>query len=261
MKEYIKYIKGKNLSTNTITAYENTLNLFKREYKNFTKKNIVSFIYEESKKPSTLILRRNILLNYYKYIKHIDYDWIKDLKLPSQVEVLRDILSKSDVLKIANSHYGSSEKYIERNKMLILFLYFTGLRASEVSNLKWNHIDGNRINTYGKGRKHRIVFIKEELLNWNNKWQSEYIFCNMKGKQLTTKRISIIVKQMTKRTTIKKEVTPHTFRRSYCTNFIKAGGNIKIVSKLMGHSKIETTARYMHFTEKDMANEYKRLIK
>ncbi len=259
MKEYINHLKDECLSYNTTQAYTMNINLFFCHYDKLNKENIVSFL-QENKEPSTLALRKASLFRYLTYINSDLIEWCKKVKLPSNVPILRDVLTKKEVYKISENSFGRNLKYKLRNKYIILFLYYSGVRVTELISIKGKDINNLTISIKGKGLRIRKVFITKELSQWRNVFGGEYLFSDSQGRKLTSKQINLIIGEMTRRSSITKYVTPHTLRRSFCTNLIKSGANIKMVSTLMGHRKIETTARYMHFTEKDILREYRRHI-
>lgn len=259
INKFLLDLKRRNLSKNTIMTYKmNLLMFFRTEEENISK--IKRFILENNK-PATALLKKNVLIEYYKFLKKRDkVETIKRIKTPPISDLYRVIVSKVEVQKIIDVNFGKNEDLKTRNRSIISLLYLTGIRISELANIKKTDINGNSIFIKGKGQKERIVFFSNEWIEFKNPYSKIYLFSDEHGKKLSEKRLESIVKEMVSRTTLKKKITPHTFRRSFCTNMVKKGANLKIVSKIMGHSKIETTARYLHFTEKDMFREYSKFI-
>lgn len=139
-----------------------------------------------------------------------------------------------------------------RDRAIILFLYATGVRVSELLTIKKNDIDENWVKViYAKGSKQRIVPIAsiaiDALNDYLNKLEkkSDYLFLNYKGTPLS--RISVF--KITKKY---YNVSPHTFRHSYATSLILGGADLMVVSELLGHSNIETTQIYTHIQQKHL---------
>ncbi len=139
-----------------------------------------------------------------------------------------------------------------RDRAIILFLYATGVRVSELLTIKKNDIDENWVKViYAKGSKQRIIPIAaiaiDALNDYLNKLEkkSDYLFLNYKGTPLS--RISVF--KITKKY---YNVSPHTFRHSYATSLILGGADLMVVSELLGHSNIETTQIYTHIQQKHL---------
>ncbi len=140
----------------------------------------------------------------------------------------------------------------KRDYSIILFLYATGVRVSELISIKKNDIDENWLKViYAKGSKQRVVPIAqiaidalEDYLN-SRKIKSEFLFLNYLGKPIS--RISIF--KVTKKYF---DQSPHTFRHSYATSLILGGADLMVVSELLGHSNIETTQIYTHIEQQHL---------
>jgi len=139
-----------------------------------------------------------------------------------------------------------------RDYSIILFLYATGVRVSELIQIKKNDIEGTLIKVlYAKGAKQRIVPIAKVALNALYKYlntrkiKSNYLFINYKGDPIS--RISIY--KITKKYF---NVSPHVFRHSYATSLILGGADLMVVSELLGHANIETTQIYTHIQQQHL---------
>ncbi len=190
---------------------------------------------------NTINLAISAILFYYKKIMHRKF-FIPRLKKDKK---LYPVLSKQEIRQILDIIKN------KKHKLLIQALYSTGLRVSEIAKLKITDIDMERNVGYvrlGKGKKDRLFTLSntfvESLQQYLKKHNSEYIFSTVKGRY-STRTIEIICKRYAKSAKIKKNVTPHTFRRSFATHLIEAGYSLLIVQKLLGHSDIKTTQSYI----------------
>lgn len=261
MYKLLTKVESKNLSKNTYLTYKNTLDIFYSKYKKINFENIYQFLTIDNKemKPSTLHLRKIILMKELELCRKKDVISTAEIKLPPIVEEYKDVLTIEEIKYISSFSHNTNQKLEYRNKNIILTLYFLGLRCNEICNVKIrdiNHKD-QTIVINGKGKKKRVLFIHKQLLPYIKIVTNQtYLFENFKNKKLTPRTINKIVSDIVVKSKINKKITPHSLRRSFCTNLIKNGANIKIVSMLMGHSKIETTARYLHFTKEEIYKEY-----
>lgn len=160
------------------------------------------------------------------------------------------ILTESEVLRIID--HASSK----RNHILILFVYATGARVSEVSALKWRDIkkigDRAQVTIYGKGDKTRIVTFSpgvwQELKSLRgDSGVNDAVFASRKGKgHLDTSQINRIVGTAAKKAGLKGKVSPHWLRHSHASHFLQRGGNIVLLQRTLGHSSLDTTTGYIH---------------
>ena len=141
-----------------------------------------------------------------------------------------------------------------RDYAMILFLYASGARVSELINIKVDDIQDNWVKIlYAKGSKQRIVPIAPKALKSIQQYldtrekQSEYLFINYLGKQISRISVFKICKKYF-------NVSPHTFRHSFATSLILGGADLMVVSELLGHSNIQTTQIYTHIEQQNLAN-------
>jgi len=174
---------------------------------------------------------------------------------------LPDILTDQEakrLIEIPNKRYYTGL----RNKALITLMVNTGLRVSEVTNLKTNHVDLNSRSlkvVNGKGHKDRNLIIPEhtaELLKqWNKKRsQGEYLFNTKEGKQLKVRYLQAMIKRYSIRAKIDKNIYPHSLRHTFATNFYRQTKDIETLRKLLGHSDISTTQIYITLANIDVVN-------
>jgi integrase/recombinase XerD len=175
-------------------------------------------------------------------------------KLPPVREKLRlpVVLSKEEVKKMIE------ETDNMKHKLIIMFLYYAGLRLDEVRNLKWQDIDFDRgvihLKT-AKGGRERVVFLHRKLVDALKIYgvkKEDLVFIPRGGGRYSKRTIQQVVKAASKKAGIKKNVTPHTLRHSFATHLLEAGVDIRYIQELLGHKNLTTTQIYTHIATKDI---------
>ena len=176
---------------------------------------------------------------------------------------LPDILTDEEarrLIDIPNKRYYTGL----RNKAMITLMVNTGLRVSEVANLKTNNIDLNRRSlkvVNGKGHKDRNLIIPEKTAELLKQWTKKraggiqhYLFNTKDGKQLQVRYIQAMIKRYSVRARIDKNIYPHSLRHTFATNFYRQTKDIETLRKLLGHSDISTTQIYVTLANIDVEN-------
>lgn len=152
-----------------------------------------------------------------------------------------------------------------RAKFIISFFYSSGVRLSEFLQLDAHQIRDRQFSVVGKGGKARLCFIDERTENLMGEYLETRVDNNpaLLISYKTNDRMSItvlrfIVKNTARRAGITKPVTPHTLRHSFATNFLRNNGNMRYLSKMMGHSSLQTTAHYTHVIDNDLREQYEK---
>lgn len=257
----------KNYSENTINSYKRDL----EQFYNFVKESIDTITYNEIKNYLKYMndtghnersISRSIsaLKSFYKFLIINNYAKINPLENITTLKLskkLPNVLSISDVDTLLNIKI--SDNYSIRNKAMLELMYSSGLRVSELINLKTYDIDtlDNIVRTMGKGSKERIIPIGEiandALINYLNirytflkKDVNDYLFLNNHGKQMTRQGFFKIIKKIANDKNITKNISPHTLRHSFATHMINNGADLRTIQELLGHSDISTTQIYTH---------------
>jgi integrase/recombinase XerD len=173
---------------------------------------------------------------------------------------LPDTLSFSEIEQIIGQIDLSTPEGT-RNKAILETLYSCGLRVSELVNLKLSqlYLDVGFIRVVGKGNKERLVPIGSDATKFINIYRSnvrvhqmiqpgeeDILFLNKRGHRLTRVMIFLIIKDLVKKTGIKKTISPHTFRHSFATHLVEGGADLRAVQEMLGHESITTTEIYTH---------------
>lgn len=189
---------------------------------------------------------------------------------PKKAQGLPDVLTEAQV-NLLLSMPNVSKKLGVRDRAILETLYATGLRVSELVNLKLVdlHLSMNLIQTIGKGDRERIIPISDVAIDWLNQYlkttrvallrkraNTAFVFLNAHGRQLTRQAIWQMIKKYVNQAGIKTHVTPHTLRHSFATHLLENGADLRIVQELLGHADISTTQIYTHISHKHLREVY-----
>jgi integrase/recombinase XerD len=285
LNEYLATLKfEKNLSDNSIESYKNDIMkflAFEEEKKvedvaNITSEDVSDYFYQLRKSGlaySTTARNMSALKGFFKYLDSQNYltkDPTSNLLPMKSERKLPDVLSVAEVEKILNQP-DLFDKFGLRDRAILELLYSSGLRVSELINLKLSDLffDEEVIRVFGKGSKQRIVPIGSSAKRWIEKYLLEsrtllekksksgnFIFLNSRGGKLSRMTIWNIVQKNVKSAKVEKEVHPHTFRHSFATHLLEGGADLRAVQEMLGHSDISTTQIYTHIDQDYIKQEY-----
>lgn len=280
INDFQKYLLiDKKYSDNTIKAYINDLNIFINyldnkhlKYNNLTKDNIRDYIkYISNKSDRTVAHNISTLRSFYKYLlinNYITSNPLEYIVLPKLDKKLPKVLSIEEVDKLLDIKL--TDNYSYRNKAMLELMYATGLRVSELVNLKVSDIslDQCLVRTMGKGSKERIIpfgdialeyleiYINQYRDTFFKKQISDYLFLNNHGKQMTRQGFFKILQKETKFKGINKEFSPHTLRHSFATHLLSGGADLRSIQEMLGHSNLSTTQIYTHISREELKENY-----
>ena len=280
--EFLKYIDvERNYSDNTIINYKKDL----EEYETYLKENnknikdtdykfirsYLTYMFDKKYEKKTVSRHISTLRSYYKYlyeekkIKKNPMELISnpklDKKLPNflyydELEILLNIPDKSTTLGL-------------RDALILELLYSTGIRVSELINIKMKDINrsNKKILIMGKGSKERYVLYGDVLSNLLDIYidesrsklnkNSEYLILNKNGNGITDRGIRLIISKILKQGSLDFHVSPHTLRHTFATHMLENGADLKSVQELLGHENLSTTQVYTHVTNERLRNVYK----
>ena len=287
IKDYKSYLKiERGLSLNSIMSYENDIislknyildNKIKESPIECTPDTLNSFIYNSSKKNSPRSQARKIsgLKSFFKFLVFEGYlksSPMSNIESPKLGRKLPDILNVEEISQMINS-INIKEKFGQRNKTIIEILYGTGIRVSELIELKISNIffKENLIRVLGKGDKERFVPIglkaKKSIIDYinnNRKYQkieessNDILILSKYGKKITRHMIFTLIKNISKKSGITKKISPHTFRHSFASHLLKNGADLRTIQLILGHENITTTEIYTHLDSKHLLNVMKK---
>lgn len=278
--DYIDYLKyERNLSPETISKYKYNLIVFEKYMLNkninlfdVTQYNIIDFLtnYFKNKGVSSKTNSITSINNFYIYLikdKRIDINPCENIDRPKLKKKLPDVLTVNEVDKLLDIPLHTKEDY--RDKAILEVLYATGIRISELTNLKINDVDFTNkvVRVFGKGSKERIVPINKYALKYLGMYLdirgsflkgklTDYIFLNSKGEAISRESFGLELNKIVKKQGLNKRVTPHMLRHSFATHMLNQGADLRSIQELLGHSDISTTTIYTHVSNEKVKNDY-----
>lgn len=214
------------------------------------------------------------LKSFYAWMylqKKVDSDPFEYVHSPKATHALPDFFSEKEIDSLLTANEKRTDKLKDRDQALLMLMFASGLRASEVVNLTFNQVDfDNRImKVSGKGNKDRLVpftnSAKESMLNYINglrkdllKEDTKYIFLNSKGNKMTVRGLEYILDEIEAKTGLYGKIHPHMLRHSFATKMLNRGADLRTIQELLGHSSIETTSIYTHVAYENMKETYEK---
>jgi len=265
----------RSLSTNSIEAYTRDVQkLADYAGTEFPSKSPLELELEHLRKFVTTLAKLEIspysqariisgIKAFYRFLMYEDRiteDPAQLLEAPKLGRKLPDTLSYEEIeTLLAAIPLGESEGH--RNRAMLEMLYSSGLRVSELVELKKSQIfaEVGFLKVVGKGNKERLVPVGRAALHYLKlyeehvrsqqvpaKGQEEFVFLNRRGQKLTRVMVFLIIKKTAEKAGIQKNISPHTFRHSFATHLIEGGADLRAVQEMLGHESITTTEIYTH---------------
>ena len=255
--KYLEYMENNKIKT--------ALNI---EYQDIT--NYLKYLDNNNYETSSIIRKIVSIKLFHKYLSE-EYK-IKDVSSkiinPKLRRKLPNILTIEEVDNLLDIKLNTPFDY--RNKAMLELMYSSGLRVSELVDLKLNNIDldNGYVRCLGKGKKERIIPIGEIAIEYLKKYINEYrnsmkkgyytenVFLNNHGKNITRQGFFLIIKNIAKEKNINKNITPHMLRHSFATHLLNNGANLRTIQEMLGHSSITTTQIYTNVSNDIIKENY-----
>jgi len=186
------------------------------------------------------------------YEKVLHESWKEELPLAQKNHLLPQILNREEIQQLFKITLNL------KHRLVLMLLYYSGMRLQEILNLKWNDFDFSRNTIHlkvAKGSKERVIFLHEKLKDFLTQFglSSEgLVFRSNREKKYDSRTIQMIVRSAARKAGITKRVTPHTLRHSFATHLLEAGADIRSIQQLLGHKDLKTTQIYTHVANKDL---------
>jgi integrase/recombinase XerD len=276
LKDYENYLSlERALSINSIEAYKRDVVLLQQfitlkgydlmpaEVKPFVIEQLLVWVGELGLAVASQARILSGLKGFYKFLfieSYISVDPTHLLEGPKMIRHLPDTLSLEEIEAILKQ-IDLSTLLGGRNRAIVELLYASGMRVSELINLKISclFLEIGYVRVIGKGDKERLIPVSEDAIRFLQlylahirphlpfkKGHEDIVFLNRRGAGLTRVMIFLIVQELAKQAGIEKAVSPHTFRHSFATHLLEGGADLMVVKDLLGHESITTTELYTH---------------
>ena len=280
IKEYFlkSILDQKNYSKKTIENYNRDLNKFFKflndykikDIKKITKETVrLYFLKQKNNNISNRTLGRyySSLNSFFLYSIEHEYIGVNPLKFidyPKYTKKIPEYIYDYQLEKLLNEKTSENVEIELRNKLIIHLLLDTGVRVSELVNIKVRDIDVEEriIKVFGKGSKERFVFFtsktKELLINYfikrKEKAITDNLLINYKGEKLTERSVQKIIKLVGEK--IGLDIHPHLLRHTFATDLLNKGADIRMIQELLGHENLDTTQIYTHVSNSRVKEVY-----
>jgi integrase/recombinase XerD len=262
----------KGLSQNTVQSYKNDISSFAAWVEKYpdiplaktTKSNInqyIAHLFKSGLKSSSVNRKISTIKSFFIFLlkkKHILLSPVEDIDMVRQEKYLPVSMSEKEVELLLKS--PSLDSFIgRRDRAMIEMLYATGMRISELINLKITDVDCNRLvaKVMGKGSKERLIPYGEIAADHLNMYlqdrkdiNSNEIFLSNRGKKITRGAFWNRIKLYLRKENLKESISPHTLRHAFATHLLNRGADLRSVQILLGHSDLSTTQIYTHIAKK-----------
>lgn len=285
--EYLTYLKiERGLSKNSIQSYERDLNQYllyltqtQKKLEEVERFDILNFLAgqkDKGKSDNSIVRMVSSLRKFHQYLKQekvTSDDPMLLVETPKRQKTLPKVLSLAQVEALLEVPDLNTDVGI-RDKAMLELMYATGMRISEIINLKLDdlRLDLSLVQTKGKGDKERIIPLGSQAINSLNDYLSlvrsrleaknssvvDEVFLNFRGGALSRQGVWKNIKKYVMKAGGSPEVTPHTLRHSFATHLLENGADLRIVQELLGHSDISTTQIYTHITKHRLKKIYKK---
>ena len=281
LTEYFHYLKSKSLSENTIKNYfrdlieyfnylnQNNLSAFKSIKPEHIRK-MLSFLIDKGFSKLSISRKISAIKSYITFLEKFNYssdNYSELITIPKKTRILPKVMTEKEINQLIK-HVEVNTKKNLRDDALIELLYSTGLRVSEIANLKIGDInfEKSEIKILGKGNKQRVVIFnnksKEKIIKYlkNDKrlisLNTGALFQNKFKQSLSPRSIQRLLKKYLNFSGINSKYSTHTLRHTFATHLLEGGADIKVIQQLLGHSSPETTKIYTHLSSPALKNVY-----
>ncbi|MBW2030512.1 MAG: site-specific tyrosine recombinase XerD [Deltaproteobacteria bacterium] len=280
---FIRYLRvERGLSENTVISYNRDLVKFSQYLEErglspleVSQDDVTDYISGISASLSARTVARNLssikmFFRFLVYDRQMKANPARLLGTPRIPRNLPEVLSRDEV-DLLLSQPDCSRPIGQRDKAMLELLYATGLRVSELVDMKFNNmnLDAGFVRTVGKGAKERLVPIGQKAIEalrsyleegrkTLSKGSSPYLFLSLRGTPMTRQGFWKIIRQYGAKGGLKKNITPHGLRHSFATHLLEGGADLRSVQVMLGHADISTTQIYTHVTRERLREVHER---
>ena len=267
---WVSYLEDLQAFFNYFSDKKDTSDLLETDLYEFLK-----FELSLGKSVSTALRRLSSTRSFYLFLKKEGYFTgnIPDIETPKKPKHLPNCLSEEEIDKLLETPDLTSPSGI-RDRAMLETMYSSGLRVSELLNLKRGQVNLNKciITVFGKGAKERKVPIAEYAVEYIKKYinevrnksefkKSDYLFLNKSGNPLSRVYFFKKVREYAELAGIEMTISPHTLRHSFATHLLNHGAQLRMVQGMLGHTNIATTQIYTHVSSEKLKSDYDKIMK
>ncbi len=267
---WVSYLEDLQAFFNYFSDKKDTSDLLETDLYEFLK-----FELSLGKSVSTALRRLSSTRSFYLFLKKEGYfiGNIPDIETPKKPKHLPNCLSEEEIDKLLEAPDLTSPSGI-RDRAMLETMYSSGLRVSELLNLKRGQVNLNKciITVFGKGAKERKVPIAEYAVEYIKKYinevrnksefkKSDYLFLNKSGNPLSRVYFFKKVREYAELAGIEMTISPHTLRHSFATHLLNHGAQLRMVQGMLGHTNIATTQIYTHVSSEKLKSDYDKIMK
>jgi len=276
IEQFIYFMEvERGVSDNTIQSYRRDIVKFskyldriKKEVSSVKRDTIVDylmFLKDQGLSPSSIARNLAALKTFWKFLvseRFVRENAAAIVETPKTWKTIPEVLNAAEVEKLLDTPPDRGWMGI-RDRAILELMYATGLRVSEVTNLKMSDINdvAGFVKCYGKGGKERIVpygsaakrsmsrYMERSRKKLVKKTPDDHLFLSRLGKKISRQSLWKIIKKYASLAGIKKHITPHMLRHSFATHLLEGGAELRGVQEMLGHSDISTTQIYTHINK------------
>ncbi len=275
--KYLDYLEfERKLSNNTLKSYSNDLKdfdmYFGGDLQNLSFSDIKKYLVSLSNESARTVSHYLTVINsFYQFLVNdgvIKENPCNNIQAPKLPKKLPNYLTEDEIDKLLDVKLETMYDY--RNKAMLELLYATGLRITELVNLKITDVDLHNcfVRVFGKGKKERIVPISDIAIKYLSIYMNEYrdeilgssisdyLFISNAKTNISRQAFFKIIKKECKLKSINKDVSPHVLRHSFATHLLKHGADLRVIQELLGHEDISTTQIYAHLVNEKLKSDY-----
>lgn len=277
--KYLEYLKVvKKDSSYTINSYRIDLEEFYDFYVDLLRvderivSNYLEYLYSRKLNRSSIARKISSLRGFYQYLLKeglVRVNYFREVSVPKRNEGLPKFVRSSDIEKLFLV-FDKESAIGQRNNLILEMLYATGVRVSELVNIKLSDINryDKTIKVLGKGRKERVVvygsycdramelYLSSGRYELEKRGKSTYLFLNKNGERLSDRYVRKIIDDVVRKCELDYHISPHTLRHTFATDMINNGADLMTVKELLGHSSVNTTGIYTHVSSERLKRVY-----
>lgn len=268
----------RGLSANTLAAYRADLTALARwlaergttmvKTTRADLQDFIAFRVNAGARPRSTARQLSSFRRFFRYLVReglVAEDPTAQIAMPKIGRSLPKSLTEEEVESLLNAP-AVNDPLGNRDRTMLELLYATGLRVSELVNLRTAHVNLNQgvIRILGKGNRERLIPLGEEAVRWITDFvrgaraeillerQTDYLFPTRRGDRMTRQAFWHIIKRYARKAGVAKELSPHTLRHAFATHLLNHGADLRVVQMLLGHSDLSTTQIYTHVARERM---------